>query len=67
MVNAVTVFFLLALTCIVINAQWITEKHVEGIIDRDDDYWVVKSMFFFISFNSVHVLVSCFVSQWKSE
>ncbi len=46
MVNAVTVCFLLALACIVINGQWITEKHVEGIIDRDDDYWVVKSMFF---------------------
>ncbi|CAF0824946.1 unnamed protein product [Rotaria sordida] len=26
-----------------IHGRWITEKHVDGIIDRDDDYWVVKT------------------------
>ena len=43
MMNAVNIFVFLALACIMINGQWITEKHVDGIIDKDDDYWVVKS------------------------
>ncbi|CAF1139645.1 unnamed protein product [Adineta steineri] len=43
MMNNIGIFILLVFACVVINGQWITEKHVDGIIDRDDDYWVVKT------------------------
>ena len=41
--NAIYVLLLLATLYTVTDGQWITEKVVEGVIDRDDDYWVIKS------------------------
>lgn len=41
--NGIYVFLLLATLYTVTSGQWITAKIVEGIIDGDDDYWVIKS------------------------
>jgi hypothetical protein len=35
----------LALMCAVVESQWVTGKVNEGLIERDDDYWVIKSRF----------------------
>ncbi|UJR36218.1 hypothetical protein I4U23_028950 [Adineta vaga] len=43
MVHSIHICFVLALLCMIVKTQWITEKIVEGIVDRDDDYWVVKT------------------------
>ncbi|CAF0923560.1 unnamed protein product [Rotaria sp. Silwood1] len=43
MVGAMNMFLFLAFICTGIHGHWIIEKHVHGIIDKDDDYWVVKT------------------------
>jgi hypothetical protein len=40
--NAVTIFLLLTSLCIVVYGQKIVKKIVEGPVDKDDNYWVIK-------------------------
>ena len=35
----------LVLLCAVVESQWVIGKVNQGLIDRDDDYWVIKSRF----------------------
>ena len=31
--------------CTMVQSQWVTGRVNEGLIERDDDYWVIKSRF----------------------